>query len=152
MDMGSGCPASGMAIDEHGAGLDDFIQVTHEATLALIVESILEGTTCLALIGAAGAGKTAAARLIRSELAARGRTVILVSRPRAGPLRLSDIAQQIPARPEDQPDSSVRLLEALTCGAEGPRRVLLIDGAEALAPDALEYLRLVSAVAPNTAP
>ena len=137
-----------------GACGNDFIRFTHGATIGLLVEHIMRSETCLALTGAPGSGKSVAARIICQQLLARGVNVVPIVGRQTHELSLRSIAAQLLDKPEAdlEPEDNERLFACVTGNDASNRCVMMIDDAETLTGQALEYLRLISSIAKDAAP
>ena len=141
---------------EHEAVAPDrFVRISAGNIIAGLVDAVMRGEACVALTGPAGSGKTMATAAIRDELVGRSVRVRSVGRGQADSLRLLDIAAQLLGRPQETltEDDIVELFETMTAREVAENRsVLIIDNAEVLQPSALEYLRLMAAVAMGAPP
>ncbi|MFO1028443.1 MAG: hypothetical protein U1E70_24980 [Acetobacteraceae bacterium] len=120
-----------------------------------VVARLLAGTGFLAVIGTDRSACGAAANALLAALAAHSVRVLIVRGPDEGGLRLTTLAAQLLGRPEAafDPDDIEKLFDVLTDQAGSGRPVILIvDGAEALRQDAVNYLRLLSTLASEVAP
>ena len=132
-----------------------FIVRARYELLGLLVECVLQGERFLALSGAPGSGKSVMARAIHDELLSRSVTVFPIERGESDNIGSRSIICQLLHKPEAefQPDDVETLFDTLaTDGDHGQRRAIIIDDAERLRPDALQYLRLVSNMIPEQMP
>jgi type II secretory pathway predicted ATPase ExeA len=126
-----------------------FVRVTSATIIADLVDAVMQGEPCLALTGPPGCGKTTAAAAIRDDLALRSVRVLSVSRGNGDILRLRDIASQLVGEPESMSDDDYakQLFTLMTTRAPVESHlVLVIDDADLLQTNALEYLRLMSSI------
>ena len=129
--------------------------VARPPTISSAVARVLQGAPFIALIGPDAATSSAAAAVVKSELEQASLRVLNVRRGDSDGLRLTGIAAQLLDKPEAafDPDDIERLFEILTDPAgSGQPIVLVIDGAEALQQDVINYLRLLSTLASHAAP
>ncbi len=129
--------------------------VARPPTISSAVARVLQGAPFIALIGPDAATSSAAASVLKSELEQASLRVLSVRRGESDGLRLTGIAAQLLDKPEAafDPDDIERLFEILTDPAgSGQPIVLVIDGAEALQQDVINYLRLLSTLASHAAP
>ena len=132
-----------------------FIVRARYELLGQLVECVLQGERFLALSGAPGTGKSVMARAIHDELLSRSVTVFPIERGESDNIGSRSIICQLLHKPEAefQPDDVETLFDTLATGGDhGQRRAIIIDDAERLRPDALQYLRLVSNMVPEQMP
>jgi type II secretory pathway predicted ATPase ExeA len=130
------------------------VRARHEL-LRQLIDRILQGERFLALSGAPGTGKTVMARELHDELLSRTVTVFRVERGENDSVGSRSIICQLLHKPEAtfQPDDVETLYDTLAIAEDhGQRRAIIIDDAERLRPDALQYLRLVSNMLPEQMP
>ena len=142
--MANDLPAARPAADP-----DRFVRITSGTTIATLVDAVMRGEPYIALTGVPGCGKTTAAAVIRDELISRSVRVLSVSQRTGGTLGLPDIASQLVGEPPDSGDQDhiEQLFAILTAHVSIESRVvLIIDDAELLQTNALEYLRLLSSM------
>jgi AAA domain len=114
-----------------------------------------QGATFLALTGPDVAMNSAAAAALEIEMTTRSMSVLTVRAGNSNGLGLTTIAAQLLGKAEAgfDTDDIERLFDVLTDHTGSGRLVvLLIDGAEGLRPDAVNYLRLLSTLASTAAP
>jgi type II secretory pathway predicted ATPase ExeA len=134
---------------EEAADPRSFVRVTSARIIADLVDAVMQNEPCLALTGPPGCGKTTAAAAIRDDLARRSVRVLSVHRGGGDILRLRDIASQLVGEPESMSDDdhAEQLFTLMTTRAPGESHlVLMIDDADLLQTNALEYLRLMSSI------
>ncbi len=143
-------PSPGQALDPAA-----FIVRARGEVLGEFVERVLQGERFLALSGAPGTGKSVMARAIQDELASRSVTVIRIERGENDSIGSRSIICQLLHKPEAafQPDDVETLFETLLDREDhAQRHAIIIEDAELLRPDALQYLRLVSSMVPKQMP
>jgi type II secretory pathway predicted ATPase ExeA len=132
-----------------------FVLAARHATVAALIDGVMEGKAFLALSGPPGVGKTAVASAICEELTRRSVRVLQVRRGADAGISIRTIASQILDKPEAElhDDDIERLFDVMT--ARNPPDqgfALIIDDAECLQADALGYLRLLAILAKDTMP
>jgi type II secretory pathway predicted ATPase ExeA len=140
-----------------GQALDpaSFVVRARSELLGQLVERVLQGERFLALSGAPGTGKSVMARAIHDELLSRSVTALRIERGEVDGIGSRSIICQLLHKPEAefQPDDVETLFDTLAIGGDdGQRRAIIIDDADLLRPDALQYLRLVSNMVPEQMP
>ncbi|HEY2616381.1 MAG TPA: AAA family ATPase, partial [Acetobacteraceae bacterium] len=132
-----------------------FVLRARHATVAALVDGVMEGKAFLALTGSPGVGKTTAASAICDELTRRSVRVLQVRRGADAGISLRTIASQVldKAEPELDGDDIERLFDVMTARETHDQGfALIIDDAECLQADALGYLRLLALMAKDTMP
>jgi type II secretory pathway predicted ATPase ExeA len=125
----------------------------HREAVAAVVEGVLESSDSLVLIGEAGAGKTAVLDAVMAELTPAAARLVRVAASTAKPMGLQALTAQLAerSRARSGTDEDVeRVFETLTVpDTDQARIVLVLDGAEALLPEALRYIQLACKAQPR---
>lgn len=136
--------------DPASARREDFTPATQQAILSALTTALAERHAFVALTGPAGAGKTILLNRAIGEFKADDRRhVIGVSSPLLEPLGLRQLMGQITGKPADELSGNdlEQVFETLTMpAAKGADIILVIDDAQTILPDAIEYLTLVSSM------
>jgi type II secretory pathway predicted ATPase ExeA len=132
-----------------------FVLSAHRATVAALIDGVIQGQPFLALTGPRGSGKTAVASAIRDELIHRSVRVLEVRRNDGADISLRTIASQVLGQPESEmnDDDIERLFDVMTMREVLDQKfALIIDDAECLQADALGYMRLLAILARDAMP
>jgi type II secretory pathway predicted ATPase ExeA len=130
-------------------GTETFRGPTHQHPVVVLASAIEGGASVAVLTGAAETGKTTVLRDVVVRLRSGGANVIEIGtspRDRLTPRRLTEkIVASLGAG--HSPGDAARLIQLLTQAREvGDKLVLLIDAAELLSGEAIEYLGLLSSL------
>ncbi len=109
--------------------------------------AVLSGQRAVTVTGNAGCGKTWLLRQVGPSLARNGVRLVHVNSPGRAPLDLRSIVDQViqPSRPGADKDRVGRFFAALTQPKGGESQVtLVIDDADVLTPQAVNYLSLIA--------
>ena len=123
-----------------------FRAVIQVETVHWLVQAIGASEPFAAITGDAGIGKSAVAAEAAEQLAAHGYVVISAAPPFAGPLELqATLAEGLGLRPGPQttPAAIAAALRDRALDEPAKPAVLLVDGADALPPNNLQYLWLM---------
>ena len=132
-----------------------FVLSAHHATVAALIDGVMQGQPFLALTGPRGSGKTTVASAIRDELLGRSVRVLEVNRKDGAEISLRTIASQVLGKPESgmTDDDIERLFDVMTMREVLDQKfALIIDDAECLQADALGYMRLLAILARDAMP
>jgi type II secretory pathway predicted ATPase ExeA len=132
-----------------------FIVRARNELLGEVVQRVLQGERFLALSGAPGTGKSVMARAIYDELLGRSVPVFRIRRGENDSIGARSIICQLLHKPEAafQPNDVETMFDTLLArGDDDERHAIIIDDAELLQPDAVQYLRLVSNIVPEQMP
>src|SRR5215472_8824761 len=132
-----------------------FVPAAHQATVAALIDAVMEGQPFVALTGPPGIGKTTVASAIRDELAAQSVRVLEVHRIEDAGISLGNITSQILSKSDAElhVDDIEKLFDVMTMRKVLDERfALIIEDAECLQADAIGYLRLLALLAKDTMP
>jgi len=133
----------------HRAAL--FLSPAHLATLESLVASLVGRVPLVALTGPAGVGKTTLVEAAVPLLTEQSLRVLRIENPDAAPLSLDGLLGGVlgmPAAASMTEDDAARACEVLLFPPDGMHAtVVMIDHAQALQPDALRMLGMVSSQA-----
>jgi len=132
-----------------------FVLAAREATVAALIDGVMQGQPFVALTGPPGIGKTTVASAVRDALVDRSVRVLEIRRSEGAGISLRTIASQLLGRPEAglNDDDIEKLFDVMTMrDVPDERCALIIDDAECLKADAIGYLRLLAILAKDAMP
>ena len=128
---------------------------SQRAAAAALARAIRGRHTYLALTGECDVGKSIVLDAALAAVADEALRLIMVGNPRAGPLTLSGVLQQIaqyaPPPSPDAEEGDVERIHAMLQAADRKRIVIVVEDAETLKPKALTFLQFLPELAGLTA-
>lgn len=134
-----------------------YLSETHREALATLVDGVLERRPFVAILGEVGVGKSTVLKAALERVRSEPVTLVEASHPRIGPDKMTQMLADAVGVPGGEAvtiqdiDLVDRALCANAIADAGKRVTFVIDQAQLLPPDTLEFIRLVSNMAATRA-